>query len=155
MSESIPCTAFQVLLLSQQGSLTEDPLQLTSIVMGLAATSYSVADSHVDLDQSRGEREVAPDFHCLLEEDGSNQAAFTASYSATAFFFFVCKISTLLLIFSHAASPVLWTLGWLGGEYVIFQSLLFFTDRIWPANVNARLGFASAARIWVWNTGLL
>ena len=47
--ESIPCTVLQAILLSQQGGLAANPLQTTSMMIGLVATSYAVADSHVDL----------------------------------------------------------------------------------------------------------
>ena len=50
--ESIPCTVLQAILLSRQGGLAANPLQTTSMLIGLVATSYAVADSHVDLDQS-------------------------------------------------------------------------------------------------------
>ena len=153
--ESIPCTVLQAILLSQQGGLAANPLQTTSMVIGLVATSYAVADSHVDLDQSRVSRLNNPDLHCLIKDDGSNQAQFTVSYVATVFFFLLCKICTLLLVFNHAASPALWVAGWIGGEYVIFWAYLLVSNKIWPANVTTGLGFVEAVQIWMWNTGVL
>ena len=152
VTESIPMAALMVFLLSLQGSLTDDPVKLVSIMISLAAIAYNVADSVVDVDQDRVERLDNPDLHCLLQDDGSNQLEFTANYIGTVFFFVLCKIATLLLVLTHAASPAWWVVGWLWGEYVVFQGYLFLSDKMWPANVTTGLDFVSAARIWVWNT---
>ena len=154
VTESIPMAALMVFLLSLQGSLTDDPVKLVSIMISLAAIAYNVADTIVDLDQDRVQRLDQPDLHCLLQDDGSNQLEFTANYIGTVFFFVLCKIATLLLVLTHAASPAWWVVGWLWGEYVVFQGYLFLSDKMWPANVTTGLDFVSAARIWVWNTFL-
>ena len=93
--------------------------------------------------------------HCLIKSDGSNQAEFTVSYVLTVFFFFVCKIGTLLFTFSHAASPTLWTMGWLGTEFIIFQFYLLLSGKMWPVNVATRLGCLTVVRILGWNTVVL